>query len=41
MAKVKNVEKQIWDIESFAVEIRHKDGRDVHGGKAGLPLYNQ
>ena len=41
MAKVKNVEKQIWDTEGFDVVIRHKDGRDVHGAKTGLRLYNE
>jgi hypothetical protein len=41
MAKVKNVEKQIWDIEGFDVVIRHKDGGDVRGDKGGLRLYNE
>ncbi len=30
MAKVKNIEKQILDIEGLDVVIRRKDGRDVH-----------
>lgn len=40
MAKVKRVEKQIWDIEQFAVRICHLDGRDVRDDKQGLPTYD-
>jgi len=39
MALVKNVEKRIWDIEGFAVVIRHADGRDMRGDRTGLPMY--
>lgn len=39
MAKVMNVEKQIWDVEGFAVRILHLDGRDVRGDRMGLPPY--
>jgi hypothetical protein len=38
MAKVKNVEKRIWDIEGFAVTIRY-NGRDVRSDYTGLPQY--
>ena len=31
MPKVKNVEKQIWDLEGFDVHFLHLDGRDVRG----------
>jgi O-succinylbenzoate synthase len=40
MALVKNVEKRIWDIEGFAVTIRHADGRDMRGDRQGLPMYS-
>jgi hypothetical protein len=39
MAKVKNVEKRIWDLEGFAVHILHLGGRDVRGDRTGLPQY--
>lgn len=39
MALVKNVEKRIWDIEQFAVVIRHGDGKDMRGDKSGIPMY--
>ena len=39
MAKVKNVEKRIWDLEEFAVQILHLGGRDVRGDRTGLPQY--
>ncbi len=39
MPKVKRVEKQIWDIEGFAVTIRYEDGRDVRSDRRGLPPY--
>ena len=39
MALVKNVEKRIWDIEQFAVVIRHADGKDMRGDKTGIPMY--
>lgn len=29
--KIKKLEKKIWDIEGFAVVIRHPDGTNVHG----------
>jgi hypothetical protein len=38
MAKVKNVEKRIWDIEGFAVIIKY-NGRDVRSDYSGLPQY--
>jgi hypothetical protein len=38
MAKVKNVEKRIWDIEGFAVIIKF-NGRDVRSDYTGLPQY--
>jgi hypothetical protein len=41
MAKIKNVEKKIWDIEGFDVVIKYKDGRDVRGDRSGVPLYNE
>ncbi|MCI0625897.1 MAG: hypothetical protein L0387_30355 [Acidobacteria bacterium] len=40
MPKLKNVEKRIWDIEGFAVIIRHSDGRDMRGDSTGIPQYN-
>jgi hypothetical protein len=39
MAKVKNVEKKIWDIEGFDVRIKF-NGRDLRSDKQGLPQYN-
>ena len=39
MARIKNVEKRIWDVEGFAVRILWPDGRDVRGDKAGMPMY--
>jgi hypothetical protein len=39
MALVKNLEKRIWDIEGFGVVIKHADGRDMRGDKAGIPQY--
>lgn len=39
MPLVKNVEKRIWDVEDFAVIIRHADGRDMRGDKTGIPMY--
>ncbi len=39
MPLVKNVEKRIWDIEQFAVIIRHADGRDMKGNREGLPMF--
>jgi hypothetical protein len=39
VAKVKNVEKRIWDLEGFAVRILHLGGRDVRGDRSGLPQY--
>ena len=39
MPLVKNVEKRIWDIEQFAVVIRHADGKDMRGDKTGIPMY--
>ena len=38
MAKVKNVEKRIWDTEGFAVTIRF-NGRDVRSDFKGMPQY--
>ena len=39
MAKVKNVEKKIWDLEGFAVQFLHLGGRDVRSDRTGLPQY--
>lgn len=39
MPKIKNIEKRIWDVEGFAVTIRHPNGVDVKGNKDGLPQY--
>jgi hypothetical protein len=38
MAKVKNVEKRIWDTEGFAVVIKY-NGRDVRSDYQGMPQY--
>lgn len=35
----KNVEKRIWDIEQFAVAIKHSNGRDMRGDRTGVPMY--
>jgi hypothetical protein len=40
MALLKNVEKRIWDIEGFAVIIRHADGRDMRSDRTGIPMYD-
>jgi hypothetical protein len=34
MAKVKNLEKKIWNVEGFDVNILHPDGRDDRGDPA-------
>jgi hypothetical protein len=39
MARVMTLEKQIWDVEGFAVRILHLDGRDVRGDRMGMPPY--
>ena len=39
MARIKNVEKRIWDVEGFAVRILWPDRRDVRGDKTGMPTY--
>jgi hypothetical protein len=38
---LENVEKRIWDVEGFAVIIRHSDGRDMRGDSEGIPQYNR
>ncbi len=38
MAKMKNVERKIWDIEGFNVIFQHR-GKDVHGAKQDIPQY--
>ena len=38
MAKVKNVEKKIWDVEGFDVVLKY-NGKDLRGDKAGLPQF--
>jgi hypothetical protein len=38
MAKLKNVEKKIWEIEGFDVRFTHK-GKDVRGDKKGIPQW--
>ncbi len=40
MPLVKNVEKRIWDIEDFAVTIRHADGRNMRSDRRGIPMYD-
>ena len=39
MPLTKNVEKRIWDIEGFAVVIKHGIGRDMRADRTGLPMY--
>lgn len=39
MPKIKNVEKKIWDVEGFDVQIRYPGGKDVHGAKQVPPQY--
>jgi hypothetical protein len=36
MPKIKNIEKKIWDVEGFAVNILHPNGRDVRDDYSGL-----
>jgi hypothetical protein len=38
VAKVKNVEKKIWDVEGFDVRFR-QNGKDVRGDKENIPQY--
>lgn len=38
MAKIKNVEKRIWDVEGFAVQFLF-NGKDVRGDKEDIPQY--
>ena len=40
MALAKNVEKRIWDVEQFDVNIKHGDGRDMRGDREGIPMYD-
>lgn len=40
MAKIKNVERHIWDVEGFAIRFLYRDGTDVRGDKMGLPQYS-
>ena len=40
MTKVMRVEKQIWDVEGFAVVFLYEDGKDVRGDRKGLPGYS-
>ncbi|EQD56527.1 hypothetical protein B2A_05208 [mine drainage metagenome] len=40
MPKIKNVEKKIWDVEGFYVQIRHHGGKNVHGAKQVPPQYH-
>jgi hypothetical protein len=39
MPLAKNVENKIWDVEQFAVVIKHADGRDMRGDRTGIPMY--
>ena len=39
MPKVMRVEKQVWDVEGFAVAFLYEDGTDVRGDRRGLPGY--
>lgn len=39
MAKVKNIEKKIWEVEGFDVILLHEDGRNIHGAMGGVPQY--
>ena len=36
MAKLKNVEKRIFEIEGFEVVVKNTEGKDVHGNKEGF-----
>jgi hypothetical protein len=38
MPKVKNVEKKVWDIEGYDIQIK-SNGKDLRGDKSGLPQY--
>lgn len=38
MAKIKSIEKKIWDVECFDVTIRF-NGADVRDDKTGFPQY--
>ena len=38
MAKLKNVEKKIWETEGFDVRFMYKD-KDVRGDKQGIPQW--
>ena len=40
MAKVKNVEKRIWDTEGFDVVIK-QNGKDKRGDAEGIPQYTK
>ena len=39
MAKVKRVEKSIWDVEGFSVRILYHTGVDVRSDREGVPVY--
>lgn len=39
MSKVKRIEKQIWDVEGFAICFIYEDGRDVRGDRSDIPTY--
>jgi len=41
MVKVKSIEKKIWDVEEFDVELRHLNGDDVRSDRGNLPQYDK
>lgn len=40
MVKVKSVEKKIWDIEGFDVDMLHPNGDNVRSDRGNLPQYD-
>lgn len=39
MARLKRVEKAIWDVEGFDIDFLHEDGRDLRSDREGIPAW--
>lgn len=39
MSKVENVEKRIWNVEGFQVNMLYREGTNVRGDRTGLAQY--
>ena len=41
MVKVKSVEKKIWDVEGFDVNMKHPDGSNVRSDRTNFPQFDK